>query len=210
MRNYKISHPAADALDWEEAMNVIRALLEDCRYRDAMLIGTGCFLGLRISDILKLRWDDVLDSDIVTIKEKKTKKKRTLKISSAFKGLASKCHSEMEIEDDHELIFKSWYHEGRVPITRGYAHKILKKIQKEYHLTSAKVFSSHSLRKTFGRRVWLTESEHGRGETALLLLCDVFGHSSVDITKRYLGIRQAEILSVYDTVATGEDFSNVI
>lgn len=206
MRNFNISHPAADAMDWSEAMSVIHRLLDDGRYRDAMLMGTGCFLGLRISDILKLRWQDILGKDVITVTEKKTQKKRSLKISRAYRQLADRCHEEMCIEDDTDYIFKSWQYEGRRPICRGYAHEILKKIQKDYNISSAQVFSSHSLRKTFGRQVWLTECEKGRGENALILLCDVFGHSNVAITKRYLGIRQAEILSVYDSVGQEENF----
>ena len=207
MRNFNISHPAADAMDWEEAMSVVHRLIDDGRYRDAMLIGSGCFLGLRISDILKLRWKDILSDDVVTIQEKKTRKKRFLKISRPYRQLSLLCHEEMCIENDNEFVFKSWQYDGCRPICRGYSHEILKKIQKDYGIRSAKVFSSHSLRKTFGRRVWLVECERGRGENALVLLCDVFGHSSVAITKRYLGIRQAEILSVYDTVGTEEHFT---
>lgn len=77
------------------------------------------------------------------------------------------------------------------PVSRQAVDKMLK---------WAKVFSSHSLRKTFGRRVWLQECDKGRGDQALLLLADVFGHTSIATTKRYLGIRQDEILSVYDAL----------
>ena len=208
MRNFNISHPAADALDWDEAMSVIHRLLDDGRWRDAMLMGTGCFLGLRISDILRLRWKDILQDEIVIVQEKKTGKKRALKISRPYRQLSLRCHEEMCIEDDDEYIFKSWQFDGRRPICRGYSHEILKKIQKDYSVRSARVFSSHSLRKTFGRRVWLKENEKGRGDGALVLLCDVFGHSSVAITKRYLGIRQAEILSVYDSIGQDETFKD--
>jgi hypothetical protein len=51
-----------------------------------------------------------------------------------------------------------------------------------------------------GRRVWLQECDKGRGDQALLLLADVFGHANIATTKRYLGIRQEEILSVYDSL----------
>lgn len=201
MRTFNISHPAADAMDWEEAMGVIQKLLKDERYRDAMLMSTGCFLGLRISDILRLHWNDILQEDVINITEKKTKKKRALKINRKYREIASICHEGLFVEDDSEFVFKSWQFDGKRPICRGYAHEILKKIQKEYNITSAKVFSAHSLRKTFGRRIWLNECERGRGENALVLLCDVFGHSNVAITKRYLGIRQSEILSVYDILS---------
>lgn len=78
--------------------------------------------------------------------------------------------------------------------------KMLKWAKVRYRIKSAKVFSSHSLRKTFGRRVWLQECDKGRGDQALLLLADVFGHANIATTKRYLGIRQEEILSVYDSL----------
>ena len=85
-------------------------------------------------------------------------------------------------------------------MTRQAVDKMLKLVKMKYRIRSAKVFSSHSLRKTFGRRVWLQECDKGRGDQALLLLCDVFGHANVATTKRYLGIRQEEILSVYDSL----------
>lgn len=198
MRNFNISHPAADALDWDEAMAVIRRLLSDGRYRDAMLLSTGCFLGLRISDILPLKWNDILQQDILVVQEKKTHKKRSLKINKAYHGIAQRCYTGLKIASADNFIFCSQQYGHKKPISRGYAHQLLKKIQSDCGITSARVFSSHSLRKTFGRRVWLNECERGRGEVALVLLSDVFGHSNVTITKRYLGIRQAEIHSIYD------------
>ena len=53
-----------------------------------------------------------------------------------------------------------------------------------------------SLRKTFGRQVYNMNSENS--ELALVKLMELFNHSSVAITKRYLGLRQEEILETYD------------
>ncbi len=194
----KKNHPAADALDWNEAMRLIDLLTRDGRYRDSMLVSCGCFLGLRISDLIRLRWDDVCNSDILVIREKKTGKKRSMKINPELREHANCCREELGIEGN-PLIFCS-YGEADRPITRQRADQILKEAKSRYGIKSAKIFSTHSLRKTFGRRVWLQECDHGRGEQALLLLSDVFGHSSISITKRYLGIRQDEILSVYDSL----------
>ena len=36
---------------------------------------------------------------------------------------------------------------------------------------------------------------------SLILLMDIFGHSSPSITKRYLGIRDQEIFNVYDSLS---------
>ena len=201
MERKRLSHPAADALDWEEAISVIDRLNEDGKYRDALLICVGCNLGLRISDILQLKWYQLLDSDILQITEKKTSKGRSLKINNYLHSQALLAYEELCIEDKNRFIFVAWNtYGGEHPFSRVRAHQILKEVQYEYHISSAKVFSTHSLRKTFGRRVWLTENKKGRGDQALLLLCDVFGHSSTAITKRYLGIRQQEILSLYDNI----------
>lgn len=193
------SHKAADALDWNEAMSLIEQLKDDARYRDAMLIASGCFLGLRISDLLRLRWSHLFNEKLV-LSEKKTGKERVLRVNPRLKELASECLSVLEVDDPREFIFGSRKYGQHSPMTRQMAFKILKDCKTQYNLKSAETFSTHSLRKTFGRRIWLQECEKGRGEQALMLLQDVFGHSSMAITKRYLGIRQDEILSVYDSL----------
>ena len=58
------------------------------------------------------------------------------------------------------------------------------------------VANGYSLRKTFGRQVYNLNSENS--ELALVKLMELFNHSFVAITKRYLGLRQEEILETYD------------
>ena len=57
-------------------------------------------------------------------------------------------------------------------------------------------FQLSPLRKTFGRQVYNMNSDNS--EHALVKLMEVFNHSSVAITKRYLRLRQEEILETYD------------
>ena len=197
MTTLRTTHKAADAMDWNEAMQLIDKMYGAGQYRDALLVATGCYMGLRISDILFLRWKDLL-TDEVTIEEKKTGKSRTLRVNHSLQTLAAECRKKQGHPSVDAYVFAS---DGKdFPITRQAVDKMLKTAKVKYHVKSAKVFSAHTLRKTFGRRVWLQECDKGRGDQALLLLCDVFGHSSVAITKRYLGIRQDEILSVYDSL----------
>lgn len=197
MTTIKQGHKAADAMDWSEAMLLVNRMYDDGRYRDCLLIATGCYLGLRISDLLQLRWRDLL-SDEFALTEMKTGKERHLRVNAALQKIAQSCRKALGRPSEDAYIFVA---EGKnEPISRQAVDLILKRVRVQYRVKSAKVFSSHTLRKTFGRRVWLQECDKGRGDQALLLLCDVFGHSSVAITKRYLGIRQEEILSVYDSL----------
>ena len=57
-------------------------------------------------------------------------------------------------------------------------------------------FSCHSLRKAFGRKVF--ESSGENAQMALVKLSELFNHSSVAITKIYLGLREKELLETYD------------
>lgn len=194
----KRHHPAADAMDWNEAVGLIQNLTKDGRYRDSMLIATGCMLGLRVSDIVKLTWAQLLDGDTVRIVEQKTGKTRNMRINKALRNQTDICFRNLDIKDKNSYIFCSAQKAGTKPITRVRVHQILKDLQQQYNVTSAKVFSCHSLRKTFGRRIWLNECRRGRGDQALELLKELFGHEHVLITKRYLGIRQEELLALYD------------
>ncbi len=197
MTTIRKGHGAADAMDWNEAMQVIDRMAADGLHRDALLVASGCYLGLRVSDLLRLRWSDLLTDDLMLV-EQKTGKERHLRVAPSLQKFAVACRRELGHPAADAFVFVPQGKEE--PMTRQAVDKMLKLMKMKYRIKSAKVFSSHSLRKTFGRRVWLQECDKGRGDQALLLLCDVFGHANVATTKRYLGIRQEEILSVYDAL----------
>lgn len=68
----KYSTTTADYMQWDEMTNLVRRLSKDGDYKMSLLIAVGCFWGLRISDILSLRWETILYVDEFTILEKKT------------------------------------------------------------------------------------------------------------------------------------------
>ena len=186
----KYSNTTADYLQWEEAMNLIRKLYKDKNYTISLLIAIGCFWGLRISDILALRWNQILNVDELTIIEKKTGKKRVIRINPQLIRHISDCHNAIIPIQSPVFISRmgTVYSVQRINI-------ILKDLKKRYKLHIGNI-SSHSLRKTFGRQVYNMNSENS--ELALVKLMELFNHSSVAITKRYLGLRQEEILETYD------------
>lgn len=191
-------HGAADPLEWNEAMNLINRLYRDGRYRDSLLVGCGCFFGLRISDLLTLKWEDILGKESFVMGEEKTGKERRIKINSRFASHIRDCW-KAEGEPLAALpVFGTRVNMGFKPMSRQRAFQLLKEIQERYGVRSARNFSTHSLRKTFGRKVYDNACGQGRGEFALLLLKRVFRHSNASVTERYLGIRNEEIESVYD------------
>ena len=188
----KYSTTTADYMEWEIAMNLIRKLAKDGNYKMSLLIAIGCFTGLRISDILSLRWNQILNTDEFSIIEKKTGKKRIIRLNPQLQEHIQECYEHIKPIGEKAPILVS--QKGTVfSIQR--INVILKEIKKKYRL-KIKNFSCHSLRKTFGRQVYNMNGENS--ELALVKLMELFNHSSVAITKRYLGLRQEEILQTYD------------
>ena len=191
----KYSTTTADFLVWSDAMNLIRKLAKDGNYKMSLLIALGCFTGLRISDILALRWKQILHVEEFTIIEKKTGKKRTLRLNPQLQQHVAECYEQIQPLGINAPILVS--QKGTI-FTVQRINVILKEVKRKYRL-KVKNFSCHSLRKTFGRQVYNMNSDNS--ELALVKLMELFNHSSLAITKRYLGLRQEEILQTYDCLS---------
>ena len=188
----KYSNTTADYLEWSEAMNLIRRLTRDKNYKISLLIAIGCFTGLRISDILTLRWKQILGVSEFTITERKTGKQRTIRLNKELQLHIKDCYEHINPLGIVAPVLVS--QKGTV-FTVQRINVILKELKQSYRL-KIKHFSCHSLRKTFGRQVYNMNSDNA--ELALIKLMELFNHSSVAITKRYLGLRKEEILETYD------------
>ena len=192
MKQANHKYQTSDYMEWDVMLSLIRKLYRDGNYRMSLLIGCGCFFGLRISDILTLTWSMLLDDDKFTLNEKKTNKRRTVKINSDFQRHIKHCHDALHITNDDEKCFlskkKMVYSTQRINI-------LFKEIKKKYNL-KIEHFSTHSMRKTFGRKVY--ESSGENANMALIKLSEIFNHSNISITKIYLGIREKELLETYD------------
>jgi integrase len=190
----KFSKSTSDYLEWNQAMNLIRNLYNEENYKMSLLISFGAFWGLRISDILSLKWEQVYNLDEFTLVERKTKKARDIKINSQLIRHIADCYQNINPCTLDEFIFTS--QKGTVfSIQR--INVILKDMKIRYNL-KIKNFSSHSLRKCFGREIFNRSGENA--ELAIVKLSQLFNHSSTSITRRYLGISQKELLETYDVL----------
>ena len=176
-RKIKTTYRTSDYLDWDSMMNLIRRLYRDGNYRMSLLLGCGSFFGLRISDLLTLSWDMLLYDEQFTIREKKTGKRRVVKINHEFQRHINNCYRALKIEDDTEKCFLS--QKGSVYSIQR-INSILKDIKKNYNL-KIQNFSTHTMRKTFGRKVF--ESAGENASLALVRLSELFNHANSAITK---------------------------
>lgn len=188
----KYSTTCADYLNWDQMTNLVRKLYDDQNYKICLLVAIGSFWGLRISDILALRWNDILGKDTFEIIEKKTKKKRVISVNSQLKQLISDCYNRIKPLGIQSHIFLSQkgsvYSIQRINI-------ILKQIKVKYKLDIHN-FSTHSFRKTMGRQVLNLSGENA--EFALIKLMEIYNHQNLNTTKRYLGLKAEEIKETYE------------
>ena len=182
----------SDRIDWDEATALVRKLYRNGDYKMSLLIGCGIFTCLRISDLLRLTWNMLLSDDSFTIWELKTGKKRIIKINKDFQSHIKKCHDALNISDDDSFCFLS---QKKSVYSTQHVNLLLKRIKKEYNV-KCQHFSTHSLRKTGSYAIYTNSKENA--ELALVKLSQMLNHSSVAITRRYLGITQAEIALEFD------------
>mgnify|MGYP000998531471 CR=1 FL=1 len=181
----------------------MRAVLKGQSTRNELLFILGINVGLRISDILKLKFSDLLKpnnkvKDYVIIKEKKTKKTKKFYIGEVVAKLIENYVKELPDLNMDDYVFKSRKGENK-PITRQQAYRILNNAAEIIGLVerddkTGKIisgeFGTHTLRKSFGFHAY-------QNGVSLELLMDLFNHSSKSQTLRYIGITEEEKKEVY-------------
>ena len=180
-------------MEWNDFISLITRLEKDENYKFCLLISIGVFTGLRISDLLSLTYSDLLSNETFTLREMKTKKQRSIKVNKDLKEIVSRIVLKSNITDLNQLIFINKY--GTKAIDKSYVNVKLKELVKKYRIKVDGNISTHTFRKTLGRRVM---EVNNYSNESLVLLMELFGHSNMGITKRYLGITKDEIHNVYD------------
>jgi len=185
----------SDYIEWDRLQSLTQKLERDGDYKFTLLITIGMYTGLRISDILSLHWKEILDKDWVEITEKKTGKQRKISINPNLKDTLQRLTTKIHPDPEQPIFLND---RGTKVISRQFVNDKLKRLVKRYEVVkdSTKI-KSHSIRKSFGRRVW-ENSE--RSEKGLIMLNEIFNHSSIRTTKIYLGIREKEISDVYQNL----------
>ncbi|HXD92977.1 MAG TPA: tyrosine-type recombinase/integrase [Bacteroidia bacterium] len=180
-------------MDWNTMIGLALRLKQDKLYRDYLLITVGCYFGLRIGDLLSIKWVDVIGKEELVLTEQKTKKIRRITINPNVTTALDFCSYEQKLGsgvNENDFIFcNRWGGQ----LTISYINKRLKFIFKKYNVVVRNA-SSHTLRKTFGKRIYEADA---RSERALVYLSEIFSHSSISTTRKYIGITQEAIADMY-------------
>jgi integrase len=154
----------------------IKKILKKQSYRNYILFVLGINTGLRISDMLKLKVEDVRGRTHIVLKEQKTCKNKRFLINS---NLRRELNAYIEKMKAAEYLFQSRIGDNK-PLSRFQAYRILSEAGRKVGLES---IGCHSTRKTFGYH-------HYKKNKDVALLQKLFNHSSPSITLDYIGITQ--------------------
>lgn len=184
----------ADHLSFEDYKRLLKGLHRDKKYMFEMFATLAFCTALRASDVLALKWVDILNRDRFVAVEKKTGKAREIPLS---------INVQRRIQDLYEIFgcpvpdSKIFYNSktGKV-ITIQYINQHLKYFKYMYGL-KIDHFSTHTFRKTFGRYVY---DSNNHSAESLLLLNVILNHTSIDVTKRYIGLTKQEVFRVFQSI----------
>jgi len=181
-----------DAIKKIKQIDSIKKILRSGNKRDYLLFVMGINIGLRISDLLRLRLGDVLNEknrpkELFWIKEQKTSKVRKFMINDSVKKALQEVFGGRAVVKPQDFIFVSRKGENK-PISRVHAWYVLNQAARSIGITSS--IGTHTLRKTFGYHAYKQGID-------ITLLQSLFNHSTPSITLAYIGITQDDINQVY-------------
>lgn len=179
--------------------------------RNKMLFLIGINIGIRASDLRKLRYSffyeeekgKLIFRDSYTIMPKKTAHKHKY-VKLFFNDVVRKAISEYTtaypFESLNDYLFTS--RKGNEAISEASIWRLMNDTALEAGIKQN--IGSHSLRKTFGYWVWHNAEDKNK---ALIILQQIFNHSSPATTAKYIGITETEMEEAYDSIALGYEFA---
>ena len=178
-----------NAVKSKEEICAIEALLNKhygILYSDLWRVGLN--MGLRISDLLSVKYEDLdTQNRLYALVEGKTNKKRQIRLNSKVLEIIERRRNAYP-DDTFLFQVKSNRTSGRIkPISRVSVSRAFKDIGERLGLA----INTHSMRKSLG---WVM---HADGQS-IEKICRVLNHSTPAITMRYIGISKQDVLDSYD------------
>lgn len=185
------AHAADPIRSYEEFVSIQNYFLNKQNIRDWALWTIGVSLGLRISDLLSLKINSILNSDRTFRKrlyviEQKTSKINNCLITEAVVNAATKLFDSMNWDFElDDFLFKSKKSKGKM--FEEYGWKILSDAGKALNLSIN--IGSHTMRKSFAN-IAACVDKSCIDMNSITKVQGLLNHSDQRVTMRYLGTYQ--------------------
>lgn len=147
--------------------------------------------GLRISDILLLKFENI---EVTYLTEKKTKKTKGIIYNSSCKDITKRLAEYYKKKYNNNFnsgyLFKSSVNPNK-PISYQGVNYHIKTLRTKLKINYP--MNTHSFRKTWAKTVYYKYND-------LVLVMKLLNHSNPKVTLRYIGIEEEEIKKVYSEI----------
>ena len=141
----------SDYLPMDEYKRLLDCLHKDKKFLWELYARLSYCTALRASDVLTIKWSDILQRAYMLKTEKKTGKTRKIPFNLQVQNRIEELYILLKKPDEKEYIFKSSV--TGEPLTIQYVNRTIKTWKKKYDIQIGN-FSTHTFRKTFGRSVY--------------------------------------------------------
>lgn len=167
-----------------KSINAIKKELRQQSQRDLLLFVLGINTGIRISDLLFLKVEDIWDSngvkEFLYVSNEKSAQLQPIYLNNSVRSELTNYLGMFEFSAT-DYLFKSKKNDA--PITRQQAYRIINHAAKKVGITGK--IGMHTLRKTFGYHAY-------RKGIAISIIRSIYQHHSSAETLRYIGIEKKD------------------
>lgn len=160
----------------KKQIDMMKNYLKLMNYRDYLLFLIGINTGMKVCDLLRLKFSDVLNYN--SIKETVISKDKVYPINKSV-SIAINKYIEMDLG---EHLFERYIFErskGSEPIGRSHAYRIINQAAEMVGINQK--IGLHTLRKTYGYHYYKKYKDISKLQT-------LFNHSAPSVTLKYIGI----------------------
>lgn len=215
---------------------IVSYFLSKGSIRDVLLFVAGCNFGLRISDLLDIKFRTLYSysdetgytvRDMIPTKETKNGNIKKVYVNDAVKKIATLYIQQesglydFNMEDyifsnnSYNITYEQYVTADftlairKEHMKRQTAAKIIREGVKKAGITHpGRHYSTHSMRKTCGWQAAITQQKLGIDPTTLEVIRQFMGHSSIDVTQRYLNYVDMYMPDLYLHMNVGLDSIN--
>lgn len=171
----KVSGRSRTRVDWLTPEETVMVLSFPTSPRMSVLIGAGLLQGMRRIEVLRMSVSDARNAIRFSVLRVRGKggKEREIPVDRDFSTILQNYLAWKEPEEDAGAL---------LGIQRTQSERLLR----DFCTRFGRKFTFHTMRRTFGRNLWLLG-------TPIETISELLGHSSSDMTRRYLGLNLTDM-----------------